>query len=83
MASNAPLSPVAAPPDDGGDRSSDTTPEETLEAHAADQAPPEPALHRDPARLELARDGASPVAMIAWSLLFVALTAFFLLARAC
>ncbi len=74
---------VAAPPDDGGHQGSYTIPEDTLEAHAADRAPQAPALHRDPDRLEHARDGASPFAMIAGALIFFGMAAFFLLARSC
>lgn len=83
MPGNAPHSPVAAPPDDGGHQGSYTTPEDTLELHAADSAPRAPALHRDPDRLDNTRDGASPVAMIGWGVMFFAIVAFFMLARAC
>jgi hypothetical protein len=83
MAQNARPSPAAAPPDDGGHQGSYTTPEDTVEMHAADRPSRSPALHRDPDRLDKSRDGASPVTMIAWALLFFAITAFFMLARSC
>jgi hypothetical protein len=83
MAQNERQSPAAAPPDDGGHQGSYTTPEDTLEMHAADRPARSPALHRDPDRLDKARDGASPITMIAWALLFFAIIAFFMLARSC
>lgn len=81
MAQNARQSPAAAPPDDGGHQGSYTTPEDTLEMHAADRPAHSPALHTDPDRLANARGGSSPVTMIGWALLFVAIIAFFMLAR--
>lgn len=71
----------AAPPDDGH-QGSFTTPDETLEMHAADRPPAAPALHRDTDRYEGAADGASPVWMIAAALVFAGIVAFFVLVRA-
>jgi hypothetical protein len=70
-------SPAAAPPDDGGHQGSYTTPDQTLEVHAADRPPEAPALHRDLDRSDGAAVGASPVWMLGAALLFVAITAFF------
>jgi hypothetical protein len=74
-------SPAAAPPDDGGHQGSYTTPDQTLEIHAADRPPQGPALHRDLDRYNSAADGASPLLMIAAAVLFIAIAAFFVLVR--
>jgi hypothetical protein len=71
-------SPAAAPPDDGGHQGSYTTPDQTMEAHAADRPDQAPALNRDLDRSTPARGGVSPGSIIAVTLLFVAITAFFI-----
>jgi hypothetical protein len=75
-------SPVAAPPDDGGHQGSFTTPDQALEMHAADRPPQAPALHRDPARYDSDAGGASPLSLIIGALVFLAIIAFFIYARA-
>jgi hypothetical protein len=70
---------AGTPPDDGGHQGSFTTPLDVLEMHAADRPPAAPALHRDLHRTS--GDGANPFAMLLWALVFVAIVAFFMLAR--
>ena len=80
MTQNRP-SPAAAPPYDGGEQGSYTTPDQALEMHAADRPPKAPALHRDGGRYASAGGGVSPVALIIAALVFIAITAFFILVR--
>lgn len=75
-------SPVAAPPDDGGHRGSYTLPEEEIETGGADRPSAPPPLHTDPVRLRGDSDAASPVAMFIAALIFVCVTALFMLGRA-
>lgn len=70
-------SPAAAPPDDAGHQGSYTTPDQTMEMHAADRAPQAPHLNRDLDRYTSDAGGVRPVWMLAAALLFVALSAFF------
>jgi hypothetical protein len=73
--------PAAAPPDDGGHQGSYTTPDQTMEMHAADRPPQAPPLNRDLDRGGSAADGAAPALMIGAALLFIAIIAFFMLAH--
>lgn len=71
---------VASPPDDGGHQGSYTTPDQVLELHAADQPPHAPALVSDPNRYTGGAGGASPLMMLVGAFVFVAITAFFVIA---
>lgn len=71
--------PAAAPPDDGGHQGSYTTPDQTMEMHAADRAAHAPALHRDLDRYTSDSGGAKPVWMLVVAGLLIALAAFFAL----
>jgi hypothetical protein len=71
-------SPAAAPPDDGGHQGSYTTPDQTMEMHAADRPDQAPFLNRDLDR-SASRAGASPIWMFCAALLLIAIAAFFAL----
>jgi hypothetical protein len=72
-------SPAAAPPDDGGHQGSYTTPDQTMEIHAEDRPPQAPALNRDLDRVKPAAAGVSLASIISVTLLFIAITTFFVL----
>jgi hypothetical protein len=74
-------SPAAAPPDDGGHQGSYTTPEQTIEMHAADRPDQAPALNRDLDRASPSGEGASLGSIVALTLLLIAITAFFIFIR--
>ena len=73
--------PVAAPPDDGGHQGSYTTPDQTMEMHAADRAPQAPFLNRDLDRSDSSRAGVNPVWLLTCAILLVSIAAFFGFAR--
>jgi len=80
---HAPDSTRAAPPDDGGHQGSYTLPQDEMEAHAADRPPNNPPLQRDQRRVGASGQGASPVWMLLWVLLLLAVAALFMLSRSC
>jgi hypothetical protein len=71
-------SPAAAPPDDGGHQGSYTTPDQTMEMHAAERAPQAPALHRDLDRHTNSDAGSvRPMWMLGAAVLLIVIAAFF------